>query len=461
MMLNNNQQVLHCFKAYDIRGRVDSELSVDIAYRIGRAYAQFLKPTLVVVGSDVRESSEPLKHSLARGLQDSGVNVIDIGLVGTEEIYFATPHLNADGGICITASHNPIEYNGMKLVKRNAEPISGDTGLDVIKSLAERNDFTLHDRKGTYLRRDIYDSYVNHMLGYIDLNVIKPFKIVVNSGNGVAGHVIDRMENIFNEMNIPIEFVKLHHEPDGSFPNGIPNPLLPENRKPTIDMIKQSKADLAIAWDGDFDRCFFFDENGNFIDGYYIVGLLAEIFLEKHHGGKVIHDPRVLWNTQDLVRNAGGTPILSKTGHAFIKERMCKENAIYGGEMSGHHYFRDFWYCDSGMLPWLFVLEFLSSKGASISEIVKDRILRYPTSGEINRKLSDPKGAMRRIEMKYHAESLAVDKTDGLSMEFDEWRFNVRSSNTEAVVRLNVESKGNRVLMTEKTNEILSALEME
>jgi len=460
-MVNENSNILNCFKAYDIRGKVGCELNADIAYRIGRAYAEFLKPKLIVVGSDIRDSSESLKLSLARGLQESGVNVVDIGLVGTEEIYFATPYMHADGGICVTASHNPIEYNGMKLVRKDAEPISGDTGLNAIKSLAENNDFPQHKRKGSYSKLNLYAPYVEKILGYVDLKIFKPFRVVVNAGNGVAGHVIDRMEVVFREKNIPIEFVKLHHEPDGEFPNGIPNPLLPENRTPTIEMVKKVKADLAIAWDGDFDRCFFFDEKGNFIDGYYIVGLLAEIFLDKNNGGKVIHDPRVLWNTQDLVRWFGGVSIVSKTGHAFIKERMKKENAVYGGEMSGHHYFRDFGFCDSGMLPWLFLLEFLSKKDCTISELLEDRIVKYPTSGEINRRLLDPQNAIDRIELKYSKESLSVEKIDGLSMEFDNWRFNIRLSNTEPVVRLNVESRGDKALVIEKMNEVLDILEME
>ena len=443
---------LTCFKAYDIRGRLGEELNTDIAYRIGRAMGEILKPQKIVVGGDIRLTSEELKLALAEGLLDAGVNVIDLGMTGTEEIYFATSHLKVDGGVEVTASHNPKDYNGMKLVKAESKPISGDTGLFDIKALAETQNFAEKAlTRGTLTQSSTLNAYVEHLLGYINLDNIQPLKLVVNSGNGAAGHVIDVIEAEFQKNNVPIEFIKIHHEANGNFPNGIPNPLLPENRKDTADAVIANNADMGIAWDGDFDRCFLFDEKGQFIEGYYIVGLLAEAFLQKSSLSgkceKIIHDPRLTWNTIDVVNAAGGEPVLCKTGHAFIKERMCSEDAIYGGEMSAHHYFRDFAYCDSGMIPWLLVAELLCVKNIKLSETVSERIAAYPSSGEINSKLTDPKGAIERVLAAYKGDAIVFDQTDGISLEFageyGDWRFNLRSSNTEPVVRLNVESKGN------------------
>lgn len=456
--MSNEKKGLTCFKAYDIRGKLGEQLDKDVAYRIGRAYAQFLKPETVVLGGDVRETSEELKNALAEGITDAGADVIDIGMVGTEEVYFATTHLNVDGGIEVTASHNPIDYNGMKLVKKGSAPISGDTGLFDIKALAEGNQFAELGQKGEIKTLDTLPEFVAHILGYVDIASLKPMKLVVNAGNGAAGHVIDEIERVFESKNIPVSFIKVHHEPDPTFPNGIPNPLLPENRASTSEAVIENNADMGIAWDGDFDRCFLFDEKGQFIEGYYIVGLLAEAFLKKHKGAKIIHDPRLTWNTQDIVEGAGGQPIMSKTGHAFIKERMRQEDAVYGGEMSAHHYFRDFSYCDSGMIPWLLIAELLSTKGQSLSSLVGDAIDKYPSSGEINSKIEDPKAAIERVKAKFAGDAQEIDYTDGLSMSYGTWRFNLRSSNTEPVVRLNVESKGDRQLMEEKTEEILSVL---
>lgn len=451
---------LTCFKAYDIRGRLGDELNSDIAYRIGRAYGEYLKPKSVVLGSDVRLTSEELKLAVADGLNDSGVDVLDIGLSGTEEIYFATSHLKVDGGIEITASHNPINYNGMKLVRESSRPISGDSGLNEIKQLAESNQFQTIDKskRGSYKKISVLDAYIEHLFSYIDVSNITPLKLVINSGNGAAGHVIDAIEERFNQLHVPISIIKVHHQPDGTFPNGIPNPLLPECREDTIAAVKMHQADMGIAFDGDFDRCFMFDENGNFIEGYYIVGLLAESFLEKEKNAKIIHDPRLVWNTIDIVTSAGGQPIVSKTGHAFIKERMRLEDAVYGGEMSAHHYFRDFAYCDSGMIPWLLVAELLCIKSKKLSELVQARINTYPSSGEINRVLEDPHKSIDNVKTHYSTQAIKQEQIDGISMEFLEWRFNLRSSNTEPVVRLNVESKGNVKLMEEKTQEILALL---
>lgn len=452
---------LTCFKAYDIRGKLGEELNEDIAYRIGRAYGEFLKPKTIVVGGDVRLTSESLKLALANGLMDAGTDILDIGLSGTEEIYFATFHLGVDGGIEVTASHNPMDYNGMKLVRENAKPISGDTGLRDVQRLAEENNFAPVDAqlRGSYKKISIIDAYVDHLMGYIDFaNFTRPMKLVVNSGNGAAGHVIDAIEKRFVAANVPVSFIKVHHQPDGTFPNGIPNPLLPECRKDTADAVKEHGADLGIAFDGDFDRCFLFDGEGQFIEGYYIVGLLAEAFLQKEPGAKIIHDPRLTWNTIDIVTKAGGIPVMSKTGHAFIKERMRKEDAIYGGEMSAHHYFRDFAYCDSGMIPWLLVAEMLCVKKLSLTDLVGQRMQAFPASGEINRKLENANTAIQHICDIYKPEALNIDHTDGISIEYDDWRFNLRSSNTEPVVRLNVESKNNIALMQMKTDEILALM---
>ncbi len=450
--------VLTCFKAYDIRGRLPDELNEDIARRIGRAYAEYLQPENVVVGGDIRLSTESLKQALTEGLREGGVNVTDIGLCGTEEIYFATRHLNMDGGIMVTASHNPMDYNGLKLVREESRPISGDTGLNDIQALAEKNEFAPSPHQGSYRKLDNLQAYTQHLLEYIDLSQLKPLKLVVNAGNGAAGHAIDALEAAFDEKRIPVTFIKIHHEPDGNFPNGIPNPILPDNRQATIDAVKAHGADMGIAWDGDFDRCFLFDENGAFIEGYYIVGLLAEAFLQKQPGSKIIHDPRLTWNTIDIVEKAQGIAIQSKTGHAFIKERMRQEDAIYGGEMSAHHYFRDFAYCDSGMIPWLLVAELISVKQQPLSVMVSERIAMYPSPGEINSKLADPKAAIARVLAHYRDEALSLDETDGISLEFKDWRFNLRSSNTEPVVRLNVESKQDVALMEAKTQDILEQL---
>ncbi len=453
------ERELSCFKAYDIRGRLGSELNESIAWRIGRAYGKYLKPRRVVVGSDVRPSSESLKQAVAEGLMDAGVDVIDIGLVGTEEVYFAAFHLDVDGGIEITASHNPMDYNGMKLVRQGAQPISGDTGLRDIQRLAERSDFPPVRQRGTLARQSILDDYIDHLLGFIEPARIKPLKLVVNAGNGAAGHIIDSLEQRFIEHAVPIDFIKIHHEPDGNFPNGIPNPLLPENRSATADAVIANSADMGIAWDGDFDRCFLFDEKGKFIEGYYIVGLLAEAFLSKHPGEKIIHDPRLTWNTIDIVNNNEGIPIQSKTGHAFIKERMRQENAIYGGEMSAHHYFRDFAYCDSGMIPWLLVAELLSTTGKSLSSLVGDREVAFPCSGEINYCVANSIDMMHKVEAYFQADNPIIDRTDGISMEFADWRMNLRASNTEPLLRLNVETRSNTEIVAMRVREIEQLME--
>jgi len=452
---------LTCFKAYDIRGQLGIELDEEIAYRIGRAYAEFLKPKSIVLGGDIRLTSEALKAALSEGIRDAGADVIDIGMVGTEEVYFATSFLNADGGIEVTASHNPIDHNGMKPIREGSRPISSDTGLLDIKRLAEENDFPAIDSaaRGGYKKLSVLDDYLDHLLGYIDNSAITPLKIVMNAGNGAAGHVVDAIEARFAELKLPIEIVKIFNQPDGTFPNGIPNPILHENRAPTIDAVLEHKADMGIAWDGDFDRCFLVDEKGHFIEGYYIVGLLAEAFLLKNPGAKIVHDPRLTWNTIDVVKKGGGEAIQSKTGHAFIKERMRSEDAVYGGEMSAHHYFRDFFYCDSGMIPWLLVMELITRSGKPLSALVDEMVEAYPSPGEINRKIADPAAAIQRVREHYEASALIVDEIDGVSMEFAQWRFNLRMSNTEPVVRLNLETRGDKSLMAQREAEVLALLE--
>ena len=452
---------LTCFKAYDIRGQLGTELDEDIAYRIGRAYAEFLKPKNVVLGGDVRLTSESLKKALGEGIRDAGSDVIDIGMVGTEQVYFATSHLNAGGGIEVTASHNPIDYNGMKPIREGSRPVSSDTGLLDIKAIAEANDFGAvdPDKRGAFEQVSILEDYLDHLCGYIKLDAIKPVKLVMNAGNGAAGPVVDALQSRFAKLNLPIEIIKIHNEPDGSFPNGIPNPILHENRASTIDAVIEHQADLGIAWDGDFDRCFLVDEKGQFIEGYYIVGLLAEAFLLKNPGSKIVHDPRLTWNTIEVVSRNGGEAIQSKTGHAFIKERMRLEDAVYGGEMSAHHYFRDFFYCDSGMIPWLLVMELMSSSGKPLSELVNAMMVAYPSPGEINRAVADPASAIARVREYYETEALLVDEIDGVSMEFTDWRFNLRMSNTEPVVRLNVETRADALLLKQKELEILALLE--
>jgi phosphomannomutase len=445
---------INCFKAYDVRGRVPEELNEDLAYRIGQAYAAFLSPHRVAVGRDVRLSSLPLAQALVAGLNDRGVEVWDLGLCGTEQVYFYTSYLGLDGGIMITASHNPPEYNGMKFVREQSRPLSGDSGLKEIASLAAGQDWppSLQPRGGRLLT-DSQEAYIDHLLSYIDPQVLKPLPVVVNAGNGCAGPVLDALER-----HLPFRFIKIHHEPDPAFPHGVPNPLLPENRQATAQAVRDHGAAVGLAWDGDFDRCFFFDEQGAFIEGYYLVGFIAQALLARHPGAAIIHDPRLTWNTIEMVQASGGHPVMSKTGHAFIKERMRAENALYGGEMSGHHYFRDFAYCDSGMIPWLLVLEVMCRAQQPLSALVRERMAGYPVSGEINRKLADPDAALQRVEAFYQADAAAIDRTDGLSLEFPAWRFSLRKSNTEPVLRLNVETRQDEVLLREKTAELLSLM---
>ncbi|WP_329759520.1 phosphomannomutase [Stenotrophomonas geniculata] len=440
---------LPAFKAYDIRGRVPEELNDDLARRIGVALAAQLAPGPVVLGHDVRLTSPALQDALAAGLRGTGREVIDIGLCGTEEVYFQTDHLGAAGGVMVTASHNPMDYNGMKLVKENARPISSDTGLFAISdAVAVDTSEAQPPRAGQTAQHD-KSAYIQHLLSYVDASKLTPLKLVVNAGNGGAGAIVDLLAP-----HLPFEFIRICHEPDGNFPNGIPNPLLPENRAATADAVREHGADFGIAWDGDFDRCFFFDHTGRFIEGYYLVGLLAKAILARNPGGKVVHDPRLVWNTVEMVEQAGGVPVLCKSGHAFIKEKMRTEDAVYGGEMSAHHYFREFAYADSGMIPWLLIAQLISESGRSLADWVEDRMAAYPCSGEINFKVADAKAAVARVMAHFAAQAPVLDHTDGISADFGDWRFNLRSSNTEPLLRLNVESRGDASLMQARTDEI-------
>jgi len=447
---------LDSFKAYDIRGRIPDQINESFAYDVGRAYAAFVRPRRVAVGYDIRLSSAALAAALKRGLTDTGVGVLDIGLCGTEGSYFATFAEKLDGGIMVTASHNPPDYNGMKLVRADARPISGDTGLKDMRRLIESGSLPVKAAKpGTERPLDIRAKYLEHLLGYLNVRKLRRLKVVVNAGNGGAGLIVDALEP-----HLPFEFVKLNHQPDGSFPNGVPNPMLEGNRAATADAVRRSGADVGLAWDGDYDRCFFFDESGRFIEGYYLVGLLAETFLKQEPGARIVHDPRLTWNTLEIVQRCGGTPVLCKSGHAFIKQRMREVDAVYGGEMSAHHYFRRFSYCDSGMIPWLLVLAVISERGAPLSALVGERMRLFPASGEINRRLaSDASSILARVRQRYEREARALDLTDGLSMEFESWRFNLRGSNTEPLVRLNVESRGSEALMSDKTTEVLKLID--
>ncbi|MEI6627435.1 MAG: phosphomannomutase CpsG [bacterium] len=444
------------FKAYDIRGIVPDQLNVELVYSIGRAYAKEVKPVgPVVVGYDVRLSSNELAVSLIKGLNDAGVNVLDIGLCGTETVYFASAREKIGGGIMITASHNPAQYNGLKLVRSGAVPISGKTGLDNIESFVVDNALgEPATKRGLCKKENVTKDFAKKILSFVDIKKIKPFKIVVNTGNGSAGLVIDELEK-----SLPFKLIKVNHKPDGTFPNGVPNPMLSETHYQTADVIKQKLADFGVAWDGDYDRCFFFDERGEFVDSYYIVGLLAEYMLHKYPEAKIIHDPRLTWNTLEKIKANGGQAVESRTGHVFIKERMRLEDAVYGGEISGHHYFKDFNYCDSGMIPWMLMSAILSEKKKPLSQLISESKKHYPNSGEINSVVKDAKAVLEDILKKYEPLASKKDMTDGISLEFDhKWRFNLRSSQTEPVIRLNVETNGDEKLLQEKTSELLKII---
>lgn len=451
-------QPLTCFKAYDIRGKLGAELDEPIAYAIAAAAADTLAPRTVVVGADSRESSAGLKAALSAGFVDQGVNVLDLGLCGTEEVYFATSHLRADLGIEVTASHNPIDYNGMKIVGQGSRPLDPRTEMETIRHRAEKGGFEPASVKGTVTQVDVRAEYAAKVCSFIDVNALRPLKILVNAGNGTAGPTFDAIKAHLAKAGAPLHFVEIDHSPDSSFPHGIPNPLLPENRPRTASAVLQHGADFGVAWDGDFDRCFFFDENGGFVDGYYVVGLLAKQALAAHPGATIIHDPRLIWDTRELVAEAGGIPVQSRVGHSFIKALMRETGAIYGGEVSAHHYFAGFMHCDSGMIPWLLMAELVSRAQKSLGDLVRDRQARYPTLGEQNYKIADPLAAIAKVEAALGPEAQAIAHADGLSLEFDNWRMNLRPSGTEPLVRLNIESRGDAALVVRRLARVEALL---
>ncbi|MEB2295488.1 MAG: phosphomannomutase [Ignavibacteria bacterium] len=441
-----------CFKAYDIRGKVPSELNNELGYKIGRAFSKLTQAKKIVIGYDIRKSSLEISEALKNGLTDSGADVIDIGLCGTEMIYFSTPFFDADGGIMITASHNPSEYNGMKFVAKGSVPVGYDSGLNEVEKMIVNNELgEISKTKGTVTKKEVMKEFITHLSQFYDAKKINSLKVVVNAGNGCAGVALDSLES-----KLPVKMIKMFNNPDGNFPNGVPNPMFEENRKPTIEIIKRENADLGVAWDGDYDRCFFFDEHGNFIEGYYIVGLLAKSILKNHPGEKIVHDPRLVWNTIEVVEKSGGKTVISKSGHAFIKQKMREVNSIYGGEMSAHHYFRENAYSDSGMIPFLLILQLMSEEKKKLSELVDEMIAEYPCSGEINSTINDPSGKIKEIEKKYSDGK--IDHLDGVSIEYPDWRFNLRMSNTEPILRLNVESRGDEKLLKQKTDELLKII---
>ncbi len=445
---------LDCFKAYDIRGRLGETLDEGIALRIGAAFGHVLQAGHVVVGHDARESSPHLKAAAIRGLRETGARVTDIGLCGTEEVYFATGHLGADGGLMVTASHNPIEYNGMKIVGPGSRPIDPGAELARIRETAERQDWTRAAAPGALEERDTRGDYADRVAGFARGLAGKRFRLVADAGNGTAGTAFDAVLARLAAAGAAIEVTRLRHAPDPTFPHGIPNPLLPENRAMTADAVRAAGADLGIAWDGDFDRCFFFDETGEFVDGQYVVALLARASLGLEPGATIVLDPRVTWATTEAVASAGGNPVLSKTGHAFVKARMRETGAVYGGEMSAHHYFRDFFHCDSGMVPWVLMLSLLAEAGQPLSALVADMRARFPASGEINFRVADAPAAIAAVETALAPAAQGIDRLDGLTLEFADWRLNVRASNTEPLLRLNVETRGDRALLDRKVTEV-------
>ena len=451
---------LTCFKAYDVRGELGVNFDATIAYRIGRAAAQHFQAKSIVIGLDTRETSPELAAAVMHGICDSGSNVFSLGLAGTEEMYWAVTEFNACAGIEITASHNPINYNGLKIVKSGSQPLDDQEDFQAIKMLAENQTWVENRPKGSIqdISKEARKKYVQRVLSLLNHSNLKPLKIVINSGNGAAGPTFDAIADELGRIGSPLEFVPVHHEPDHTFPNGIPNPLLPENHSATGNVVKHERADFGVAFDGDFDRCFFFDASGEFVPGEYVVGLLASIFLDKEAGAKIVHDPRVIWNTQDIVSDKSGFAVQSKTGHAFIKQTMRAHEAVYGGEMSAHHYFRDFAYCDSGMIPWLLMAELISTSGKSLGDLVSDRFRKFPSSGEQNFTVTDPDRVIAAILAKY-GDAAELDDMDGVSLSFPDWRFNLRKSNTEPLIRLNVEARGEQAGLDQKVINLKKLIE--
>lgn len=442
------------FKAYDIRGVMPTEINEELAYRVGRAYAALYRPETVAVGRDIRLSSPALAAAAMRGLADGGADVVDIGLCGTEMMYFAVFHEKLSGGIMITASHNPQDNNGMKLVREEGIPVSADTGLKDIERLAFSGEFPEAARQGTVTEKDVMDDYIAHILSYVDVSRMKQLRLVMDAGNGCAGLAFRKLAP-----HLPFAFTEMYMEPDGTFPHGVPNPMLEACRAPLIEKVKETGADMGIAWDGDFDRCFFVDNEGRFVEGYYMVGLLAGYFLRLHPGETIVHDPRCFWNTQAVAAQCGGRAVESKGGHAFMKETLRRVQGIYGAEMSAHHFFRDFSYCDSGMIPWLIVAEIVSESGRSLAELVRQMEAAFPCSGEINLPARDVGAVLRAVEERYGPAAREVSHLDGVSLDFGTWRFNLRPSNTEPLIRFNMETRGDRALLETKKNEVMRFIE--
>lgn len=442
-----------CFKAYDIRGSVPDQLDADLAYRVGRAFADETGAKQVVVGHDIRLSGPELSEAFSRGVTDAGADIIDIGLCGTEMVYFAVPHLEADGGVMITASHNPPGDNGMKLVREGSRPISSNSGLNEIEERAFQAKWE-RSGKGSVEEIDAYPAFIDHLLTFADSSNLPNIKVLADPGNGAAGVALEKLA-----IHLPCTIETLRAEPDGQFPHGVPNPILPESRAMTEERLKQGGFGLGVAWDGDYDRCFFLDGAGRFIEGYYIVGVLAEAALRENPGAAIVYDPRLIWNTEEIIAKHGGRPVMSRSGHAFIKEVMRRENAEYGGEMSAHHYFRRHWFADSGMIPLLLILRLIAERGESLAEMVGDMMDRFPCSGEINSRVPDAKAAMERVEREFSGGE--ISRLDGLSIDFEDWRMNLRPSNTEPLLRLNVETRADADLLQAKTERVLEIVRAE
>ena len=447
------------FKAYDIRGTYPSEINEQDMYKIAKAYCDFVKPKEVVIGCDIRLSSPSMKQSAIKAVTDQGIKVIDVGEISTDMLYFAVSNYGYAGGFSITASHNPKEYNGAKFVREESRPISSDTGLFEIRDLvlqdaAEIASLELTEENLKLVEnRNILDDYIAKIKTFADFSKFKKFRVVANPNFGVGGRAIDKLLE-----NTDIEIVKLNWESDGNFPKGRPDPLIPENREEIAKLVVEKGADFGVAWDADADRCFFFTEKGEFIEGYFITALLGKIFLEKNPGQKILHDPRLIWALQDVAKENGGTDIVNKSGHAFIKERMRKDDVLFGGEMSAHYYFRDYFYCDNGLIPFVMMLEFLSGQEKTLSEIMHEMFWnKYFVSGEINNEVADVKTKLEQAREQYCVGAKNVDEIDGISIEFEDWRFNLRGSNTEPVIRLNVEAKS-KELMEEKRDELLKLI---
>lgn len=443
------------FKAYDIRGIYPTEINELDVYKIARAFCEFVKPSEVVIGSDVRLSSPSLKKTAIKAVTDLGIRVIDVGEISTDMLYFSVAHYDYASGFSLTASHNPKEYNGMKCVREGSRPISSDSGLFEIRDIAIAMDLDASVLEGEINetlveKKDILNDYVAKIKSFADFSKFKEFKIAANPNFGVAGRALDKL---LEGTNISIE--KLNYEPDGNFPKGRPDPLIPENRNELSQLVIDTHADFGVAWDADADRCFFFTEKGEFIEGYFVTALLAKIFLERKNDEGIIHDTRLTWAIEDIVKEYGGIDIPTKAGHSFIKERMRKENAVFGGEMSAHYYFRDYFYCDNGMIPLVMMMEFLSTQEKSFSEIMHEMFLdKYFVSGEINTQVADVKSVIEKAKEIYSGGAIKIDETDGISIDFSDWRFNFRGSNTEPLIRLNVEAK-TKELMEEKRDELL------